>query len=128
MVKHLPFNEFDMSAITNVVNRYKGAGLRADYNMARKVAGVVSIVLEDPMKRDGSLAVFEVHKLARPTWFGNRAWWVVQLWSQSVQSRMAEKRGCVTGKTQARALVEAETDLRCNFISRCDFELASGEH
>jgi|KBSMisStaDraftv2_1062788.scaffolds.fasta_scaffold738701_1 hypothetical protein len=48
MVKHLPYNEFDMCAITNAVNRYKAAGLRADYNIEQKAAGVVSIVLEKP--------------------------------------------------------------------------------
>jgi hypothetical protein len=73
---------------------------------------VVSIVLENPMAGDGSLALFEVHKLARPTWFGQRALWVVQLWSQPPGSKAAETRGCVTGKTQAHALTEAETHLR----------------
>jgi hypothetical protein len=112
MVKHLPFNEFDMCAITNAVNRYKGRGLRADYNIEQKAAGVVSILLENPMTRDWSLALFEVHKLARPAWFGERALWVVQLWSQPPGSKAAEKRGCVTGKTQAHALTEAESHLR----------------
>jgi hypothetical protein len=112
MVKHLPYNEFDMCAITNAVDRYKGAGLRADYNIEQKAAGVVSIVLENPMMRKGSLALFEVHKLARPTWFGQRALWVVQLWSQPLGGKAAEKRGCVTGKTQAHALTGAEARLR----------------
>ena len=112
MVKHLPFKEFDMCAITNAVNRYKGAGLWADYNLEQKAGGVVSIVLENPMMRDGSLVVFEVHKLARPTWFGQRALWVVQLWSRPPGSKAAETRGCVTGKIQAHALREAEAHLR----------------
>ena len=112
MVKHLPFNEFDMCAITNAVNRYKGAGLWADYDVEQKAAGVVSIALENPMTRDGSLALFEVHKLARPAWFGERAMWVVQLWSQPAGSKAVETRGWVTGKTQAHALTEAEAHLR----------------
>jgi hypothetical protein len=112
MVKHLPYNEFDMCAITNAVNRYKAAGLRADYNIEQKAAGVVSIVLENLMMRNGSLALFEVHKLARPTWFGQRALWVVQLWSQPRGGKAAEKRGCVTGKMQVHALTEAEAHLR----------------
>jgi hypothetical protein len=91
MVKHLPFNEFDMCAITNAVNRYKAVGLRADYNTEQKAAGVVSIVLENAMTRDRSLALFEVDKLARPTWFGQKALWVVQLRSQPPGGRTAEK-------------------------------------
>jgi hypothetical protein len=111
MIEHLPFNEFDMSAITNAVDRYKAAGLRADYN-EQKAAGVISILLENPTTRDGSLVVFEVHKLARATWFGQRALWVVQLWSQPPGGKTAEKRGCVTGKMQVHALTEAEAHLR----------------
>jgi hypothetical protein len=125
MAKHLPFNEFDLSGITNAVNRYKGAGLEPDYSLEGKAGGVVSIMMRNPMTRDGSLVGFEVHKLARPGWFGDKAWWVVQLYSKSAESETVEKRGCVTGKTQAHALTEAETDLRFNFMSICDFELAS---
>ena len=77
------------------------------------------------MTGDGSLVVFEVHKLTRPGWFGEKAWWVVQLWSKSPDGDGDEKRGCVSGKIQAVALTEAETDLRFNFMSICDFELAS---
>ena len=72
MIKHLPFNEFDMCATTNAVNRYKGAGLWVDYNVKQKGTGVVSIVLENPVTQDGSLAIFDVHKLARPVWFAVR--------------------------------------------------------
>jgi len=112
MVKHLPFNEFDMCAVTNAVNRYKGAGLWADYNIEQKAAGVVGIALENPMTRDGSLALFEVHKLARPGWFGERAMWVVRLSSQPLGSEVGETQGWVTGKTQARALMRAEIHMR----------------
>jgi hypothetical protein len=48
MIKHLPFNEFDMCAITNAVSCFKGAGLLADYNMEQKAGGVVSILFENP--------------------------------------------------------------------------------
>ena len=52
MAKHLAFNEFDMAGITNVVSRYKSAGLRADYDIADKAAGMVRIVFENPMRRE----------------------------------------------------------------------------
>ena len=110
MVKHLPFNEFDMCAVTNTVNRYKGAGLWADYDIDQKAAGVIGIALENP--RNGSLALFEVHKLARPGWLGKRAMWVVHLWSQPPGSTVGETQGWVTGKTQAHALMKAEVHLR----------------
>ena len=125
MVKHLPFNEFDVAGITNTVNRYKEAGLGADYEIGRKAEGIVYITFANPVARDGSSVMFEVHKLAGPGWFGERAHWVVQLWSKAHESVPAEKRGCVTGKMQGLALTEAEIDLQHNFLSICDFELAS---
>jgi len=125
MPKHLPITEFDMSGIYVAVNRYKSAGLKADYSVEQRTAGIVTIVLENPMTRDGSIAAFEIHKLARPGWFGEKAWWVIQLCSKSPGASQFERRGCVSAKTQAYALSEAEVDLRFNFISICDFELAS---
>ena len=124
MAKHLPFSEFDMAGITTAVNRYKSAGLRADYDIQDKAAGVVKIALENPMSRDGSFVFFEIHKLTRPGWLGEKAWWVIQLWSKGLDD-VSKKHGCVSGRTQAYALTEAETDLHFNFMSICDFELAS---
>jgi len=36
MMKHLPFNEFDMAGVTNTVSKHKSAGLEADYEIGRK--------------------------------------------------------------------------------------------
>lgn len=124
MIKHLPFNEFDMAGITTSVNRYKSAGLAADYDVGDKSNGVVRILFLNPVLRDGSIVIFEVHKIARPGWLREKAWWVVQLWSQA-PNELPQKRGCVSDKTQAHALHEAELDLQFNFMSICDFELAA---
>ena len=77
------------------------------------------------MKRDGSEVMFEIHKLTRPGWFREKPWWVVQLWSKASADGEVEKRGCVAAKMQAYALSEAETDVRFNFMSVCDFKLAA---
>jgi hypothetical protein len=125
MIKHLPFNEFDMCAITNAVSRFKGEGHLADYNIEQRAAGVVSILFENPTTRDGSSAVFEVHKLVRRGWFGVRARWVVQLWSRRAGSATAEKQGCIAGRMLTHALTEAENDVWLGFRSTRNFELAS---
>jgi hypothetical protein len=126
MVKHLPFSEFDMAGISNAVGRYKEAGLRADYNIAEKAAGIVRIVFENPTTPDGSLIVFDVHKVARPGWLvGDKAHWVVQLSSKQPGTKIIEQHGCVTGKTQAHALSAAEIDLKHGFLSVANFELSA---
>jgi hypothetical protein len=125
MVEHLQFNEFDMAGVTNAVSRYEEAGLRADYNITDRGAGVVSIVFENPMTRDGSLVIFDIHKVARPRWFGKKAHWVVQLSSKHLGVEAPTKHGCVEGSTQAHALSAAELDLKHGFLSIADFELAS---
>jgi hypothetical protein len=107
------------------LNRYKAAGLRADYNIDQKAAGIVRVVFENPMTRDGSLVVFDVHKVARPGWLGDRAHWVVQLSSKQSGVGTLTQHGCVAGKTQAHALSAAELDLKHGFLSVADFELAA---
>ncbi|MGY2938847.1 hypothetical protein ACVWZ6_008449 [Bradyrhizobium sp. GM6.1] len=124
MIEHLSFNEFDMAGITNAVSRYKSAGLRADYDISEKASGVVRIALDNPIAQDGSIAIFEIHKVARSGWLGKKAGWVVQLFSQSPGSN-ENKHGCVGEKTLAFAISEAEMDLRHGFLSVADIELAA---
>ena len=111
MVKHLAFNEFDMAGIANAVNRYKEAGLRANYSIEEKVAGVVRIVFENPITRDGSLVVFDVHKVAKPGWFGDKAHWVVQLFSKEPGADTPTKHGCVRGKTQGPRSISSQKSI-----------------
>lgn len=125
MVEHLPFTEFDMAGITNAVTRYKDAGLQADFDITDKQSGVVGIAFENPAKRDGTLVIFEIHKVAKPGWFSRKAHWVVQLYSQDGGPSSRTKRGCEAASMQAYAISSAEKDLYHGFMSIADFELAA---
>lgn len=120
-VEHLPFNEFDMAGITTAVTRYKSAGLWADFNVEARERGVVRITLENPVKRDGSFALFELHKLARRGFLRKKVYWVIQMYSQQGKTAVPVPHGCVFGTTQAVALSEAEWDLRFGFLSVLKF-------
>ena len=111
--------------MTTAVTRYKAAGLRADYSLADMANGVVRIVFENPMMPDETLVVFDIHKVARPGWFGNKAPWVVQLASKPPYTDNIVKHGCVRGTTQAHAIPAAEIDLKHGFLSNSDFEMSA---
>ena len=121
--EHLPFNDFDMSGITNMVTHYKTAGLETDYDVSDQADGVVLIMLENPFKRDGSGVMFKLHKLARPGFFRKRAHWVVQVFS--VEDGESKQRGCLSGRTQAHALTAAELDMKHGFLSIATFDMAA---
>ena len=123
-VKHLPFGDFDMAGVTNLVSQYKAAGLCADYDISEKTAGVVKIIFDNPIKQN-SAVVFEIHKVARPGWFGDKAHWVVQLFSKEADAAALQKHGCAFGKTQMHAVSAAEIDLKYGFTSVCDFDSAA---
>jgi hypothetical protein len=125
MIEHLAFTEFDMAGITNTVTRYKEAGLQADFDINDKQLGVVGIALENPIRRDGTIVIFEIHKLAKPGLFGRKAHWVVQLYSQDGGPSSRIKRGCVAASMQAYAISSAEKDLYHGFVSVADFDLAA---
>lgn len=125
MVKHLSFTEFDMAAVTNTVNRYKSAGLNANYNLDQRDRGIVAIAFENPVHRDGSTVLFEIHKLARKGWLREKAHWVVQIYSQNAGESDFAKHGCSFGSTQVVAISDAEQDVRYGFTSVLDFELAA---
>jgi hypothetical protein len=78
------------------------------------------------MTRDGSVALFEIHKIAHKGWFGRKAYWVVQLYSQ-LPSGDVVKMGCVSEKVLAYAISSAEHDLKDGFISICDFGQAAAQ-
>ena len=123
MLKYLPFNDFDMAGITNAVTRYKGEGLRSNFNIDLTAGGIVTVVFDDPVRLDGSLVEIHVHKLTRPGWFRDKPHWVVELFSWG--SAGARRHGCVVSTTQAGALFQAELDVKRNFASDLDFDTAS---
>ncbi|MGK7058055.1 hypothetical protein AB4853_16460 [Bradyrhizobium sp. 1050_B9_N1_2] len=123
-IEYLPINEFDLSGITNAVNRYKAAALQADYNIDDREKGIVRIAFTNPETRDGTLVIFEIHKISRPGWIGRKAHWVIQMLSRDVAGRI-ERRGCVAASNQATVISKAEADVHHGFISAADFDLAS---
>ena len=126
MTAHLPFNEFDMAGITNAVSRYKSAGLRADYSIDKKgCRRIVLIALENPVTRDGSIAIFEIHKVTRPSFSGRKAWWVVQMFSRDSDTEATKQHGCVAAATQAAVLTSAEVNLKHGFLSIANFDMAA---
>jgi len=116
-VDHLPLNEFDLAGVTAAVNRYQSVGLKADYDFRCRNDGIAVISFENPMRQDGSIAIFDVHKIARQGFLRTRAYWVVQLYSKITEGAVAMPHGCVYGSTQAVALSEAEQDVRAGFLS-----------
>jgi hypothetical protein len=118
MRKHLPFDDLDMSGIRDAVNRYKKAGFHADNSTHQKREGIVRIAFANPYQPDGSIVIFEVHKLAQRTFFREQTYWVVQLFSQAPEESVI-KRGCVAADTLDDAISNAESD---GFVSVTIFE------
>ena len=121
MRKHLPFDDLDMSGIRDAVHRYKKAGVHADNSTHQKREGIVRIAFANPYQRDGSIVIFELHKLAQHTFFREQAYWVVQLFSQAPEESVI-KRGCVAADTLEDAISNAESDLHHGFVSVTNFE------
>ena len=92
---------------------------------ARRGDGVARVCLENIAAMDGSLMVFEIHKLGTKGFLWTKAFWVVQLYSASDASGPLKKRGCVWGKTCVSAIHEAHIDVKYGFMSIADFEMAS---
>jgi hypothetical protein len=123
--EHLPCNDFDVAGIRAVISRYKTAGLRANIDIQHKNSGIIRIIFDNPIKRDGSAAMFELHKLARRTLFRKKSRWVVQMYSAENDGQIPMPHGCVVGATLATALSEAEADLQFNYMSILSFREAA---
>jgi hypothetical protein len=123
-IRHLAFGPSDVDGVTRAVNAFKTAGLRADTSIDQMAGGIVRLVFEHPT-RDGSLVVFDIHKLARSGWFGDKTHWVVQLWSKQPGADAPQQHGCVAGKTQADALSAAEVDMKHGFRSVTSFAVSA---
>lgn len=125
MPEHAPINEYDMALVTNCVTRYKAAGLESNYDVEDRQKGIVRIIMENPVRRDGSIVILEIHKLMRSGVIFRKTHWVVQLYSASDHIQPLRAHGCSFGNTQARAVTEAERDIQANFLSVCSFDLAA---
>jgi hypothetical protein len=121
MADHLPFNDFDMAGVTNLVTLYKGAGLQANCSIEEKDKGIVRIAFQYP---DGLIVVFDIHKIAKSGFFRKKPHWVIQLHSQA-PSQELKRQGCVSAVTQAHVIRAAEEDIKHGFVSVCTFETAA---
>ena len=124
-VSRLRINDFDLAAITHDVDNWRSHGKFASYDISRRTQGVATVVLDNLAAADGSLMVFEVHKLGRRRFFRVRPFWVVQLYSSPDASGPFEKHGCVWGKMCVSAIHEAHLDVKHGFLSIANFQMAS---
>lgn len=123
-MSQLSYNDFDLAAVTNFVSDAKRDGLKADYDLSKKENGVVSVVCENWKRRDGSYVIFEIHKIGKARLLGHRVSWIVQLYDRQTRESVPVKKGCVSGDKQVTAIHEASLDVKHDFLSVCDFELA----
>ena len=125
-IRRLEINGFDLAAITHDVDDWLSHGKYASCDTSRCRDGVATVRLENLAAADGSLMVFEMHKLGRRGLLRTRSFWVVQLYSAVGPDGPLAMRGCVWGKTCASAILDAHRDVRHGFLSIADFEMASG--
>ena len=124
-IRRLPINDFDLAAITHDVNNWQSHGKFAAYDIAERRQGVARVCLENLAAADGSLMVFEIHKLGKKGFLRTKVFWVVQLYSTRDAEDTLERRGCVWGKTCVSAIHEAHVDVKHGFISIADFAMAT---
>ena len=123
-IQHLSINEYDLAAITNEVNNWKSHGKYASYDISRRDQGLATMVLENVYTEDGSFFVFEIHKLGKKRMIGTKNAWIIQLYSGPDPQGPFEKHGCAYGKLLVVAISEALHDVRHNFLSLVNFEMA----
>lgn len=121
---NLPFNEFDISGVTNTANEFKKAGLVADYDLSEGRTGVVRLITDNWLRSDGPRVLFEIHKLGKRGFLRVNAKWVIQLYSIERPYETLTKRGCSMGSYQMAAIHNAMRDVQQNFLSILDLEFA----
>ena len=124
-IRRLSISDFDLAAITHDVDNWQSHGKFGAYDITERRRGVARVCLENLATADGSLMVFEIHKLGRKRFLRTRAFWVVQLYSTRDAEGTLERRGCVWGRTCVGAIHEAHLDVKHGFLSIADFGLAS---
>ena len=124
-IRRLNINDFDLAAITLDVDNWQSHGKLASYDITRRQQGIAMVCLENLAAADGSLMVFEIHKLGKRGLLRTKAFWVVQLYSAVDPDAPLKRRGCVWGKTCVSAIHEAHIDVKHGFLSVADFEMAS---
>ena len=124
-IQRLNINDFDLAAITNEVNDWKSHGKFASYDISQRHQGLAWICLENLAAADGSIMVFEIHKLGSKRLFRTKAFWVIQLFSALYLDGPVERHGCVLGKMLVSAIQAAHNDVGHGFVSVMDLTMAT---
>ncbi|WP_299606100.1 hypothetical protein [uncultured Tateyamaria sp.] len=123
---HTSINDYDLAAITNEVNEWKKHNKYGDYDISGKASGVVVLALENIAAGDGSIMIFEIHKVSRKGLLRRKTGWIVQLYSKSAPKSEPTRHGCVSGSTLVGAIHQAHLDVKHGFMSVADFDLSVG--
>jgi hypothetical protein len=126
MPDYVPINEYDLTAMTNAVNRYQAAGFTASYDSANRDQGTVGLMFRNPVRQDGSVVMFEIHKFKGRGFLLKRTLWVIQLYDMATLESEPVRKGCAFGSMLVSALTMAEKDVQHNFLSVLTFEMAKG--
>ena len=125
-VYRLRVNDFDLSGISNEVNKWQSHGKYASYDVMRREEGMVSMTLENVFSSDPAFIRYEIHKLGKKGLLGTKKFWIIQLLSGTSSDGPFEKHGCVSAKTLAGAITAAQKDVEWGLRSLVDFDLAVG--
>ncbi|WP_420336254.1 hypothetical protein [Roseibium sp.] len=120
----LPINDYDLAAITNEVSVWKSEGYFAEYDIEHRRGGLATLSLENIFLFDGSITIYEIHKIGRKGFLGKKSRWVIQLNSVYPYSRELVQHGCITGTMLAITINDAQKDVRHGFLSILDLDSA----
>ncbi len=82
------------------------------------------MTLENVFAAGPKFVTYEIHKLGRKGFLGTKTFWIIQLYSADDSNSSFERRGCSVGKMLVSALTAAQKDVKYNFMSIVDFQLA----
>lgn len=121
---HTSINDYDLAAITNEVNEWKKHTKYGDYDISGKASGTTVLALENIAAGDGSVMIFEIHKVTKKGLLRRKVGWIVQLYSKTSPESESTKHGCVSASTLVGAIQQAHLDVKCGFMSIADFDLS----
>lgn len=121
---HTSINDYDLAAITNEVSEWKKHNKYGDYDISGKASGVAVLALENIAAGDGSIMIFEIHKVSKKGFLRKKTGWIVQLYSKLAPESEPTKHGCVSASTLVGAIKQAHLDVKYGFMSIADFDLS----
>ena len=125
MIK-IPYNEFDIVAVTDKIKLFEKARLVAQYDDFRREEGIVSIITQNPVKLDSSFVIYEINKVGKKKFIGKKIIWIIRL--LTLKDKYSEKieQGCCYGTSQVKAIFEADKIVLNNFSNILTFEQIIG--